>query len=70
MDLFKRALAAGHSLVGCEVNVVPPNPASDAFHASLGFEEAAVRRLESGKTVRYLERVLTRERKLEPKFGS
>jgi predicted GNAT superfamily acetyltransferase len=70
MDLFERALAAGHSLVGCEVNVVQPNPASDAFHASLGFEEAAVRRLESGKTVRYLERVLTRERKLEPKFGS
>src|SRR5688500_8216080 len=38
-DLFRRARAAGHDLVGCEVNVTPPNPASDAFHAALGFSE-------------------------------
>ncbi len=31
-DLFIRATEAGHTLVVCEVNSDPPNPASDAFH--------------------------------------
>lgn len=54
LDLFDVALGAGHSLIACEVNVDPPNPASDAFHASHGFEEVGRQRLGSGKTVRYL----------------
>jgi predicted GNAT superfamily acetyltransferase len=37
--LFARAAAGGHTLVVCEVNAEPPNPASDAFHAALGFAE-------------------------------
>lgn len=57
-DLFARARAAGHSTVGCEVNLDPPNEASDAFHANLGFEEVGRSRLNNGKTVRYLQRVL------------
>jgi predicted GNAT superfamily acetyltransferase len=36
--VFDRAAAAGHVRVVCEVNAEPPNPASDAFHAALGFE--------------------------------
>jgi predicted GNAT superfamily acetyltransferase len=57
-DLFLRAVEAGHSVVGCEVNLDPPNPASDAFHAGMGFIEVGRARLENGKTVRYLERAL------------
>ncbi|RUZ45145.1 GNAT family N-acetyltransferase, partial [Mesorhizobium sp. M7A.F.Ca.US.003.02.1.1] len=39
-DLFGHVERAGHTLVTCEVNTAPPNPASDAFHAALGFVEA------------------------------
>jgi predicted GNAT superfamily acetyltransferase len=37
-QLFAHTAATGRSLVVCEVNAEPPNPASDAFHAVLGFE--------------------------------
>jgi uncharacterized protein len=57
-NLFLRAAEAGHHIVGCEVNLDPPNPASDAFHVSMGFAEVGRARLENGKTVRYLERAL------------
>jgi hypothetical protein len=54
-DLFAKTLASGRDLVGCEVNLVPPNPGSDAFHAALGFEEAGRAEIHGGaKTVRYL----------------
>ncbi|MGO4841564.1 GNAT family N-acetyltransferase, partial [Rhizobiaceae sp. 2RAB30] len=39
LDLFDRAAQNGHTIVTCEVNADPPNPASDAFHAALGFSE-------------------------------
>ena len=55
--LFERARAAGHTLVTCEVNADPPNPASDAFHARLGFAEVGQARLKGGdKAVRYFAR--------------
>jgi predicted GNAT superfamily acetyltransferase len=57
-DLFLRATAAQHTIVGCEVNLLPPNPASDAFHARMGFVEVGTAQLANGKTVRYLERTL------------
>lgn len=58
-DLFGRAKSAGHALVVCEVNTIPPNPASDAFHAALGFTEVGRAVLEGrGKSVRYLARRL------------
>ncbi len=58
-DLFAAARGAGHALVVCEVNADPPNPASDAFHAALGFAEVggAVLR-DRGKTVRYFAKPL------------
>jgi predicted GNAT superfamily acetyltransferase len=54
-DLFDHARAAGHDRIGCEVNLGPPNPASDGFHAALGFREVGCANLPgSGKIVRYL----------------
>ena len=38
-DLIERAAASGHRVIACEVNREPPNPASDALHAALGFAE-------------------------------
>jgi predicted GNAT superfamily acetyltransferase len=56
-DLFARATAASHQVIGCEVNRDPPNPASDAFHAAFGFIEIGSAAIHGGsKTVRYLER--------------
>ncbi|MGU3558536.1 GNAT family N-acetyltransferase [Methylobacterium radiotolerans] len=54
-DLFRKAREAGHDLIVCEVNSMPPNPGSDAFHARLGFEEVGAATIHGGaKTVRYL----------------
>lgn len=59
-DVMATALAAGHTLVCCEVNVDPPNPGSDAFHARMGFAEIGRAWVpDRGKTVRYLTRDLT-----------
>jgi predicted GNAT superfamily acetyltransferase len=53
--LFDLARAAGHTRIVCEVNSDPPNPGSDAFHASLGFTEVGAAQIHGGKkTVRYL----------------
>jgi len=58
-DLFGHAVAAGHERVVCEVNTQPPNPASDAFHAALGFVEVGAASVYDGsRTVRYLARTL------------
>jgi predicted GNAT superfamily acetyltransferase len=53
-DLIRHA-AATHEVVVCEVNIDPPNPASDALHAALGFREVGQAAIHaSRKTVRYL----------------
>ncbi|MSP75602.1 MAG: GNAT family N-acetyltransferase [Rhodospirillaceae bacterium] len=58
-DLFAQAARAGHDRVVCEVNSEPPNPASDAFHAALGFAVVGTAVIHGGaKTVRYLAREL------------
>jgi predicted GNAT superfamily acetyltransferase len=58
-DLFEQAIAAGHDRVVCEVNLQPPNPASDAFHAALGFVEVGTAKVYDGnRTVRYLSKAL------------
>jgi predicted GNAT superfamily acetyltransferase len=58
-DLFDAARRRGHTHIACEVNVDPPNPTSDAFHAALGFVEVGCASIHDGsKTVRYLERTL------------
>lgn len=50
--LFEKARADGHAIIACEVNLDPPNPASDAFHAALGFREVGTAGY-GKKTVRY-----------------
>jgi predicted GNAT superfamily acetyltransferase len=54
-DLFRRADQLGHTHLACEVNMQPPNPTSDAFHAAQGFWEVGTAAVDGGaKTVRYL----------------
>ena len=51
------AIRRGVPVLCCEVNTDPPNPVSDAFHASFGFVEVGRAFLpDRGKSVRYLER--------------
>ena len=58
-DLFDIAARNGHDIVVCEVNSDPPNPASDAFHAALGFSEVGHASIHGGaKSVRYFARSL------------
>lgn len=57
-DAFARARAAGHERVVCEVNRVPSNPGSDAFHARMGFAAIGEATRPGGKTVRFMERGL------------
>jgi uncharacterized protein len=59
-DLFEHAVRAGHDRIVCEVNQNPPNPASDAFHAALGFVEVGTASVYDGsRTVRYLSHTLS-----------
>ena len=56
-DLFTRARRLGHTRIACEVNALPPNPKSDAFHTALGFVEVGTATIDDGaKIVRYLVR--------------
>ena len=57
-DLIAWATARDIAMLACEVNIRPPNPASDALHGSLGFAEVGQAELRSGKRVRYLVRRL------------
>ncbi|WP_119417791.1 GNAT family N-acetyltransferase [Desertibaculum subflavum] len=53
-DLFAETRRSGRSRIVCEVNAEPPNPASDAFHARLGFSVVGTAHLvDRQKTVRY-----------------
>jgi predicted GNAT superfamily acetyltransferase len=62
--LFTRAAGVGQDQVVCEINQAPPNPGSDVFHASLGFEPVGSAVLPGadkqvvGKTVRYFSKAL------------
>jgi predicted GNAT superfamily acetyltransferase len=58
-DLFVAARQAGQDRVVCEVNIDPPNPASEAFHLAMGFEEVGQATIHGGaKKVRYFEKMI------------
>jgi uncharacterized protein len=53
-DLFAAAHSIGVLRIVCEVNLEPPNPASDAFHLAMGFETVGQAVLYDGaKTVNH-----------------
>jgi len=47
-QVFDYARAMGVDSVACEYNLQPPNPASRAFHARMGFREAGTQWLQQG----------------------
>lgn len=51
--LMEKAKADGIPMVCCEINHVPPNPISVAFHEKLGFEMIDTAALDNTKTVGY-----------------
>lgn len=55
-DLFEWAAGQGYGLAGCEINEVPANPSSDAFHEKMGFTQVGEGQLSADKRVRYLVR--------------
>jgi predicted GNAT superfamily acetyltransferase len=58
-DLLTAAKRGGHDRVVCEVNIEPPNPVSEAFHVSMGFDAVGQATIHNGmKTVRYFEKLL------------
>lgn len=46
--LLEFAAASDISVVACEFNLEPPNPASRAFHARFGFREVGIQRVSGG----------------------
>jgi len=46
--LFDRARASDTAIITCEYNLEPPNPASAAFHARLGFREVGRQQVAGG----------------------
>ncbi|CAE1132694.1 GNAT family N-acetyltransferase [Xanthomonas euroxanthea] len=57
-ELIHVARAAAQPRLVCEVNLVPPNPASLALHLQLGFRPIGNALLGNGKHVQYLEKLL------------
>jgi predicted GNAT superfamily acetyltransferase len=56
-DFFAEARLAGHDRVVCEVNIYPPNPASNVFHDAMGFVEIGRAAIHNEtKVVRYFEK--------------
>lgn len=61
VSLYKAAFlaCAGRTSLGCEVNLIPDNPVSHAFHARLGFKRVGDQTFEPGrKQVAYYVRAL------------
>ncbi len=61
-ELENRAVDEKRERLVCEINLDPPNPASDQFHVALGFSPVGSQALPGGaKTVRYWVKELRRE---------
>jgi predicted GNAT superfamily acetyltransferase len=65
--VFDHAAAAGAPLVAAEVNLEPPNPVSQRFHAALGFVEVGRQETYGGAVVvQLLERRVVPDRAPDP----
>ena len=53
-ELFDVARSAGHPMIAAEIVAAPPNLASDAFHAAMGFAEVGRSVAGDRKPVRYV----------------
>jgi len=47
--VYARASHDDVPLITCEFDIEPPNPASERFHAKLGFREIGRQQLDSGR---------------------
>jgi predicted GNAT superfamily acetyltransferase len=57
-DLFRWAASQRYDRIVCEVNQIPPNPASNLFHEKMGFTPVGEGEPHAGKYVRYLSRLV------------
>jgi predicted GNAT superfamily acetyltransferase len=48
-EVYALALRDGVPLITCEFDIEPPNPASERFHARLGFREVGRQQLDGGR---------------------
>jgi predicted GNAT superfamily acetyltransferase len=48
-EVYALALRDGVPLITCEFDIEPPNPASERFHARLGFHEVGRQQLDGGR---------------------
>lgn len=60
-ELEKRVVDEKRERLVCEINLDPPNEASDQFHQALGFSPVGSQMFPGGKTVRYWARELRGE---------
>lgn len=61
-DLFAFARGQDVGMIACEYNLVPPNPASRAFHDSFGFRECGTQWVDGGTKQVSLQSADTRQR--------
>jgi uncharacterized protein len=66
-DLFRWAESSHYDFIACEVNQIPPNPASDSFHERMDFAQVGEGEPYAGKRVRYLLRPIQSARSVLPK---
>lgn len=50
-DVYALASRESVPLITCEFDIEPPNPASERFHAKLGFREVGRQRLDGGSKI-------------------
>ena len=58
LDAMAMAKSYGTSRITCEINTIPRNPGSLAFHAKMGFREILERDSDGGKRVMMMEKPL------------
>lgn len=58
--LEQAAVQQGANVLCCEINVLPPNPESMAFHTKMGFDVIGTLTTRDGRSVELRSKILTR----------